>query len=169
MITNIEKLYWIKDRLTGTYIVGVSLKDQAIDVTVKTNEARTYREEEVEKNVHLVNVLYSGNRWDAVDSGDSIELHYSDDIREYKDAVINGILKHFSDAEKKGVHAVNYKYIEDMVSSRMNQHREEELPYEETITTSWSECYQEGTCIEDAVEMMYPGCRTLYIGHMSVL
>ena len=91
------------------------------------------------------------------------------DCKEYKDSVINTIVAMFSIEQRVGVHKVDYKYIEGMVSSFINEHREEDLPHPTIIDTCWSDCYQDNEPVMVAVKKMFEGCKTLYHGHMSVL
>lgn len=169
MKTEIKKNYWVKEKVKGCYIVGVRMKDQQIDVTNDTNKAKIYRDDKVSKVLLLLELVSTNTKWQIIDTGSPIELHYTDDIEEYKRLVVQGILDKFSDKEKSGVHAVTPKYILDMISSRKDEDGAEELPHGTLIPTSWSDCYQEHTWIEDAVEQMAPGCKALYYGHMSVL
>lgn len=169
MITKSFKIYRIKEKVKGVYVVGIRMKDQQVDVTNDTNKARKYRVDRVNSIHKKLQLLCNSQRWEVVDTNESVELHYTDDIQEYKRLVIQGILDGFSPRDKSGPHAVNAEYIEDMVSMRKDEDGAEDLPYETFIPTSWSECYQNRVWIEDAVEQMLPGCITLYQGHMSVL
>lgn len=169
MKTEVVKTYWIKEKVRGCYVTGIRLAEQQISVTKDITKARKYRDDKVNKVRLKLELFCTNQRWEVVPTGESVELHYTDDIKEYKALVIKGILDKFSDKEKSGVHAVTAEYIEGMISSRKNEHEEEELPHEKLIPTTWHDCYEDNVSIEDAVEEMAPGCKTLYYGHMSVL
>lgn len=169
MQTKRFKTYYIREQVKGVYVIGIRMRDQLVDVTKDTNKARKYREDNVYQVLQKLQVLCAKERWLVNESGEEVELHYTDDAKEYRDAVIKGILDGFTPTEKSGPHAVDAKYIEDMITAKKDEDGAEDLPYGEYIPTTWGDCYQNKVWIEDAVEQMLPGCLTLYRGHMSVL
>lgn len=90
-------------------------------------------------------------------------------INDYEKAVINGIVERFPERDRNGVHAINYKYVEQIVSEFKNEHNEYELPHPEILDTCWSDFYQNNQPVEEAIDAMYEAVKTLYYGHMSVL
>jgi len=169
MKTETKKLFVIKENTKGYFLIGIYYKAKRLGVTTNIKEATFYREDKIDSVLEQIEILTADLLWEKMDSGETYEAQLPENIGEYKDAVINGILAKFSDIEKSGVHAVNYKYIEDMVSMTKDEHGEYDLPHPTIITTSWSDCYQDDVSVEDAVDQMFDGCHVLYVGHMSVL